>query len=104
MLIWRARIRWDIQSNNTQTAGVADRIDELVEYHSGLFLTGWLGGLIPHGINAAVHAIRLDCIVNLLAGVAVVEVNGFGANVFGKIQPVFDVIYDEHWAGTLQLC
>src|SRR5699024_3179714 len=87
-----------------QPTGMAYGIHQLVQHYGRLFFTGCFSGLIPDGVNATIHTVILDCIVDLLGWVTVIKVDRFGTEFFCQIQTVLDVINHKDSACALQLC
>src|SRR5258708_20004774 len=100
MGIFSAGIGGHIETRNAQDTGSIDEVNQGIEHISRILNSlAWLNGLIPHGVDALIHAITMTQGLDLLNGVALAKVNRDGADTLHLVKAILYLIHDIDFTG-----
>jgi hypothetical protein len=97
--VTRVRILRHVNTDDPQGARGLYRIHQRVHHEIRNFLAVGIVALVTHAFGAAISAEPAGEFSNLIASVAVLGIEGRGANLFGEVEAIFLAI-DDSGLGT----
>jgi len=96
-------MRWPlVDTHHADGPRGTDDVDQPVQDELRVLLAGRVVGLVAHGLHAAVDAVAVGRVHDLLDRVALREVDRCRAVRLGQLETVGDLVHDEHLGGAEQ--